>query len=56
MTYFYKTIKSPVGELKLIASDKGLAAVLWENDDPYRVPMDSMEEDKNHPILRDAER
>ena len=26
MTYFYKTMKSPVGELKLVASDKGLAA------------------------------
>ena len=32
MNYFYKTMKSPVGELKLVASDKGLAAILWEND------------------------
>ena len=56
MTYFYKTMKSPVGELKLVASEKGLAAVLWENDDSYRVPMDSMEENKKHPLLRDAER
>ena len=37
MTYFYKTMKSPVGELKLVASDKGLAAILWENDNPRRV-------------------
>ena len=28
--YVYKKMKSPVGELTLMASDKGLAAVLWE--------------------------
>ncbi len=37
MTYAYKTMKSPVGELKLVASDKGLAAILWEKDNPRRV-------------------
>ena len=37
ITYTYKTFNSPVGELKLIASPKGLAAILWENDDPKRV-------------------
>lgn len=34
--YYYKTMNSPVGELKLIASNKGLAAILWQNDDPLR--------------------
>ncbi len=36
-TYSYKTMKSPVGRLKLVASERGLAAILWENDDPKRV-------------------
>ena len=30
--------KSPVGRLTLVASDLGLRAILWPNDDPRRVP------------------
>lgn len=37
MIYAYKTMESPIGELKLVASGKGLAAILWENDNPKRV-------------------
>jgi methylated-DNA-[protein]-cysteine S-methyltransferase len=37
MTYAFKTMPSPVGELTLVASGQGLAAILWENDDPDRV-------------------
>jgi hypothetical protein len=33
----YKFMNSPVGVLKLVASEKGLVAVLWENDNPRRV-------------------
>ena len=55
-TYSYKTIKSPVGRLKLIASQRGLAAILWENDDPKRVWLAPLVEDENHPVLRKAER
>lgn len=55
-TYFYKTMPSPVGELKLVASDQGLAAVLWENDDPKRVRLGTLQEDKKHPVLLEAER
>ena len=29
--------KSPVGRLTLVASDVGLRAVLWPDDDPLRV-------------------
>ena len=29
---------SPVGRLTLVATDEGLAAILWENDRPRRVP------------------
>jgi methylated-DNA-[protein]-cysteine S-methyltransferase len=56
MTYFYKFTKSPVGVLKLVASDKGLAAILWENDDPNRVRLGPLEEDQIHPVLRETER
>src|SRR5438477_12369464 len=55
-TYSYKTMKSPVGRLKLVASELGLAAILWENDDPKRVRLAPLVEDKNHPVLRETER
>lgn len=56
MTYAYKTMKSPVGELKLVASNKGLAAILWENENPRRVRLAPVSEDKNHPVLIETER
>jgi methylated-DNA-[protein]-cysteine S-methyltransferase len=56
MTYFHKTTKTPVGRLKLIASDRGLAAILWENDDPKRVRLTPLAENKNHPVLLETER
>ena len=56
MAYFYKTMKSPVGVLKLVASDNGLAAILWENDDPKRIRLGAQEENKNHPVLLETER
>jgi len=34
--YYFKPIVTPVGELKLVASDRGLVGILWENDDPRR--------------------
>lgn len=56
MSYAHKTVKTPVGLLKLVASDKGLAAILWENDDPKRVRLDHGLEDKKHKVLVEAER
>jgi methylated-DNA-[protein]-cysteine S-methyltransferase len=56
ISYSCKTIHTPVGSLKLVASDKGLAAVLWEHDRPERVPLGPLTEDVNHPVLVDAER
>ena len=56
MSLAYRLMKSPVGELKLIASDKGLVAVLWENDPPHRVKVGEMVEDGRHPVLVEAER
>jgi methylated-DNA-[protein]-cysteine S-methyltransferase len=54
--YFYKITPTVVGKLKLVASDKGLAAILWENDKPARVRLGPLAEDENHPILLQAER
>lgn len=56
MSYRYKFMESPVGELKLIATEQGLNAILWENDDPKRVPFNHVQENKNHPILLETER
>jgi methylated-DNA-[protein]-cysteine S-methyltransferase len=55
VNYFTKTVRTPVGALKLIASDRGLAAILWENDNPKRVPMGALVEDNDHPALKLAE-
>lgn len=56
MSYSYKTIASPVGELTLIASDKGLAAILWEDDDPKRVRLGPLVQAPENPFLVETER
>jgi methylated-DNA-[protein]-cysteine S-methyltransferase len=55
MSLFYKTMNSPVGELKLVASEKALVAVLWEQDDPLRVRLGEAAVRPSHPILDRAE-
>lgn len=54
-TYVSKIIDSPVGKLTLVASHNGLAAVLWENDDPKRVPLEAVSQAEDHPALLAAE-
>ena len=56
MAYACKTIDSPVGRLTLVASDRGLAAILWPDDDPRRVRLGPLAEDPDHPILAETER
>lgn len=56
MMQFTKTMASPVGALKLIASDAGLSAVLWENDDPKRVRVGELIDAPEYPVLIQAER
>jgi methylated-DNA-[protein]-cysteine S-methyltransferase len=51
-----KTMPSPVGLLKLLASDRALVAILWEKDEPKRVKLGPLVEDPHHPLLREAER
>lgn len=51
MTFTYRFIDSPVGQLKLIARGPRLAAVLWEKDRPNRVLLGAMSEDDGSDIL-----
>jgi len=51
MNLSYRLVASPIGSLKLVASDKGLVAVLWENDNPRRVRLSELVECSEHPIL-----
>lgn len=56
MTLIFTTIPSPVGALKLVASDAGLVAILWETDRDGRVRLGAMEETPDHPVLAEATR
>ncbi len=56
MNLAWKTIESPVGELRLFASDKGLVAILWENDSPRRVRLGEAVVDDRHPVLVETEK
>ncbi|PWV49694.1 methylated-DNA-[protein]-cysteine S-methyltransferase [Chitinophaga sp. S165] len=51
----YKDINSPVGKLRLIATGKGLAAVLWEGEDFKRTKLAYPEHEADNPILFEAE-
>jgi methylated-DNA-[protein]-cysteine S-methyltransferase len=51
MTRYSTTMPSPVGLLTLVASDAGLCAILWENDDPDRVKLGPLTEASDHPVL-----
>jgi methylated-DNA-[protein]-cysteine S-methyltransferase len=54
---YYKTILSPVGSLRLMASDKGLCAVLFDGGRHNRVYFDGgLERSDDHPLLKKAEK
>ena len=52
----YKLMDLPVGKLKLVASEKGLVAVLWQNDSLERVPLTELTEDPKQKVLVETER
>lgn len=56
MTLAYKIMESPVGKLKLAASDTALLAILWENDSPRRVRLTEVVANDRHPVLVETER
>lgn len=55
MSHVSTFLDSPVGRLMLVADGDGLAAVLWEGDDPRRVRLEATVQD-DHPILVEAAR
>ncbi|UQY45394.1 methylated-DNA--[protein]-cysteine S-methyltransferase [Erwinia sp. PK3-005] len=55
MSYYSKKMASPVGELTLFASERGLAAVLWPNE-LRRIRLAPVTEDPHYPLLLEAER
>ncbi len=55
MSYVFKWMDSPVGRLKLVAGDKGLAAILWPDDNPKRVPLGVLTEAADNPFLWQTE-
>lgn len=56
MAYAEKRIASPVGQLTLVASDTKLVAILWERDDPRRVPLAPRRPLPDSPVLAETER
>lgn len=54
--YFARMMQSPVGPLQLVASDDGLAGVLWGGDESRRVRLNIVGEDRRHPVLLETER
>ena len=55
MTLYRSTMQSPLGTLTVVASDVGLRAVLWPDDDPKRVRI-ADPVDADHPVVDAAER
>jgi methylated-DNA-[protein]-cysteine S-methyltransferase len=55
-SHVFKIAQTPVGALTLVGSDRGLAAILWEDDNPARVRLTITGEDGSHPVLLETER
>src|ERR1700748_682985 len=55
MTFRYKMMPSPVGELRLVASDTGLAALIWKVHRHEALPGETQQHDPQHSILLDTE-
>ena len=56
MTYHYKLMPSPVGELTLVARDGKLSAILWEVERANRVRLGELIEAHDSPVLLETER
>lgn len=50
----YKFMRTPVGRLKLVASERGLVAILW--DKKTRMALPAIERRDQHPVLVKVER
>lgn len=56
MALLYMWIESPVGPLRLVGGDAGLAGILWEKQDPAESGFALDRENDRHPVLRQAAR
>ncbi|MFC2995753.1 methylated-DNA--[protein]-cysteine S-methyltransferase [Acinetobacter sichuanensis] len=56
MKLSFMEMPSPVGILKLVATDTALVAVLWENEDPKRVRLAELIENTQHSILLETQK
>ena len=56
MKLSFMEMASPVGLLKLVATDDALVAVLWENENPNRVRLAELIENTQHPILLETQK
>jgi methylated-DNA-[protein]-cysteine S-methyltransferase len=52
----YKWVASPIGRLKLVATDESLAGILWEKESEGRVRVHAPVEDPSQAVLVEAER
>ena len=56
-TLYYKTIPSPIGHLRLIAGDKGLCAILFNDGQNSRLSFEgTLEQDDAHAVLIKTEK
>ena len=55
MTYYRKTMPSPVGELTLVATDAALVAIRWQDEDDARARVPTPADAPDHRVLRAAE-
>ncbi|KRP46184.1 methylated-DNA-[protein]-cysteine S-methyltransferase [Pseudomonas libanensis] len=56
MTYQYKLMPSPVGELTLVTRNDRLSAILWEVERANRVRLGELIEANDNPVLLETER
>jgi len=54
MTYCYTVMKSPVGDITLIADNVSLREIYWPNQKPDRVKFPNLEKKDRDPILKSA--
>ncbi|AXY55901.1 methylated-DNA--[protein]-cysteine S-methyltransferase [Acinetobacter chinensis] len=56
MKLSFMEMASPVGQLKLVATETALVAVLWENENPNRVRLAELIENVQHSILLETQK
>lgn len=56
MNLSYLYMDSPVGQLRLVANETALVAVLWDCEQPNRVKLATLVEDLQHPVLIETRR